>query len=392
MSSPLVSRMQGFADSIFSEMTQRALQYDAVNLGQGFPDQDTPAALKQIAQDQIASGANQYAPGIGKPVLRQAIAEHQRRFYGLTVDPDTEVLVTVGATEALTATVLALVEPGDEVITFEPFFDIYASAIAVAGGVQRTVPMLFPDFAMDFDGLKEQINDRTRAIMLNNPHNPTGRVFSEEELSQLAAIAIQHDLIVISDEVYEHLVFDGLTHTPIAALPGMAQRTLTVSSGGKTFSATGWKVGWVHGNAELISAVKAVKQAMTFAASGPFQDAIAEGLGFSDKFFAAGAEDLQSRRDLLLAGLTEIGIPFAQPAGTYFVVADVSGLGGADALAFCRRAPKEYGVVAVPVSAFCATTDHSASLVRLAYCKRPETISAGIDKLAALAPDPAKMP
>lgn len=392
MSSPLVSRMQGFADSIFSEMTQRALQYEAVNLGQGFPDQDTPASLKQIAQDQIAGGANQYAPGIGKPVLRQAIAEHQRRFYGLTVDPDTEVLVTVGATEALTASVLALVEPGDEVITFEPFFDIYASAIALAGGVQRTVPMLFPDFALDFDGLEAQINSRTRAIMLNNPHNPTGRVFSKEELDQLAAIASAHDLIVISDEVYEHLVFDGHTHTPIAALPGMAQRTLTISSGGKTFSATGWKVGWVHGSAELISAVKAVKQVMTFAASGPFQDAIAEGLGFPDEFFAAGAEDLQSRRDLLLAGLTEIGIPFAQPAGTYFVVADVSGVGGEDALAFCRRAPQEYGVVAVPVSAFCVTTEHSASLVRLAYCKLPETISAGLNKLSALAAGPAKTP
>lgn len=384
----LVTRMQRFADSIFSEMTQRALEFDAVNLGQGFPDQDAPDELKEIAQRMIAEGSNQYAPGIGLPVIRQAVAEHQHRFYGLQVDPDREVLVTVGATEGLTASLLAIVEPGDEVISFEPFFDIYGSAITLAGGIHRTVPMRFPDFALDFEALSAAITDKTRAIVLNNPHNPTGRVFSRQELQRLADIAIAADLIVISDEVYEHLIFDGLCHVPIATLPGMGSRTLTISSGGKTFSATGWKVGWVHGSPELVAAVKAVKQCLTFAASGAFQPAIAQGLGFPDEFFTATAADLQSQRDLMTNALRAANIPFAQPAATYFLVADLADLGGQDAVAFCRRLPQEYGVVGVPVSAFCQSPDQTKSLVRLAFCKGPEVIEEGVRRLAMLAQEP----
>lgn len=384
MGTPLIERMSGFGSSVFAEMTQRALQFDAVNLGQGFPDTDTPAALREIAIASIEGGLNQYAPARGMPVLREAIAAHQERFYGLQVDPHTEVLVTVGATEALTASILALVEPGEEVLTFEPFFDIYAAAVALADGVHRTVPLAFPDWSFEVADLEAAVSDRTRAIVLNDPHNPTGKVFTDAELQAVADVAIRHDLIVITDEVYEHLTFDGHRHTPLATLPGMAERTLTISSGGKTFSATGWKVGWVHGPAALVDAVGAIKQMLTFVASGPFQPAIAHGLGLPDDFFADLASGLAAKRDLLIEALSDAGVVVGPCAGGYFVVADMAPLGVTDALQFCRDLPERIGVVGVPVSAFCHDPAPFASLVRFAFCKQEAVLTEGARRLGAL--------
>lgn len=384
MPNPLVSRMTGFGTTIFAEMTQRALEFDAVNLGQGFPDTDGPRELHDIAIDSINSGLNQYSPAIGLPVLREAVAAHQERFYGLRVDPDTEVLVTVGATEAIAASILALVEPGDEVVTFEPFYDSYAASIALAGGVRRTVPLRFPDLGVDEDALRAAFGPRTRAVLLNTPHNPTGKVFTRAELDLVAALAREHDVVVLSDEVYEHLTFDGRSHVPIATLPGMAERTLTISSGGKTFSLTGWKVGWVHGPAELIGAVRAVKQFLTFVGSGPFQPAIAHGLGLPDSFFTGFAEQMQGKRDILIEALTGAGLPVLPCQGTYFVLADAAPLGVTDAVDFCRRMPEEVGVVGVPVSAFCDHTEPVATLVRFAFCKRDEVLREGARRLGAL--------
>jgi N-succinyldiaminopimelate aminotransferase len=380
--------MTGFGTTIFAEMTQRALQFDAVNLGQGFPDTDGPQELLDIARESIAAGLNQYSPAIGMPVLRAAVADHQERFYGLSVDPDSEVLVTVGATEAIAASVLALVEPGEEVVTFEPFYDSYAASIALAGGVRRTVPLRFPDLAVDEAALRAAFGPRTRAVLLNTPHNPTGKVFSRAELELVAELARDHDAVVISDEVYEHLSFDGLAHIPIATLPGMADRTLTIGSGGKTFSVTGWKVGWVHGSPELVGAVRAVKQFLTFVGSGPFQPAIAHGLGMPDSFFSSLAAELQGKRDILVEALSSAELVVMPSHGTYFVIADAAPLGVTDAVEFCRRMPEEIGVVGVPVSAFCDDIEPVASLVRFAFCKREDVLREGARRLAALGSRP----
>ena len=376
--------MSEFGTTIFAEMTQAALRYDAVNLGQGFPDTDGPQELLELARESIASGLNQYSPAIGMPVLREAIAAHQRRFYGLEVDPDTEVLVTVGATEAIAASILGLVEPGEEVVTFEPFYDSYAASIALAGGVRRTVPLRFPDLAVDEQALRAAFGPRTRAVLLNSPHNPTGKVFTRAELELVASLAQEHDAVVISDEVYEHLTFDGLTHIPIATLPGMAERTLTISSGGKTFSLTGWKVGWVHGPAELVGAVRAVKQFLTFVGSGPFQPAIAHGLSLPESWFTRFAATMQGKRDILVEALTDAGLPVMPCQGTYFVIADAAALGVTDAVEFCRRMPEEVGVVGVPVSAFCDNVEPVATLVRFAFCKQDEVLREGARRLRAL--------
>lgn len=384
MDNPLVDRMTGFGTSIFSEMTQRALRFEAVNLGQGFPDTDTPEDLKRVAGEAITGGLNQYPPALGMPVLREAVSEHQARFYGLAVDPDREVLVTVGATEALSAAVLALVEPGEEVVTFEPFYDAYAAAVALAGACHVTVPLHFPDLAFDVADLAAAITPRTRLILLNNPHNPTGKVFTEAELTAIAEVARAHDLVVLTDEVYEHLTFDGRRHLPVATLPGMAERTLTVSSGGKTFSATGWKVGWIHGPAELVAAVAAVKQFLTFVASGPFQPAIAHGLRLPDQFFTDLAAGMAGKRDVLVDALTGIGVDVSPCAGTYFVVADMAALGVSDAVQFCRDLPERAGVVGVPVSAFCTDSTRVVSLVRFAFCKEDSVLREGARRLATL--------
>jgi N-succinyldiaminopimelate aminotransferase len=382
----LVRRMRGFETTIFAEMSALAARTGAVNLGQGFPDAPGPASVLDGAVSAIRAGLNQYPPGRGVPRLRQAVADHQRRFYGLDVDPDTEVLVTVGATEALTASVLALCEPGDEVVTFEPYFDSYAAAIALAGAVRRTVPLRFPDYALDVPALESAVTPRTRLLLLNSPHNPTGKVFSASELAEVARVAIENDLLVVTDEVYEHLTSDGVPHIPLAALPGMAERTVTVSSAGKTFSVTGWKVGWAHARPHLLDAVVAVKQWLTFAGGSPFQHAVADALALPDEVYAGVSADLQHGRDRLLNGLAAAGFGMSWPRGTYFVVVDAAPLGFADGAAFCRRLPELAGVVGIPVQMLADDRVATASLVRFAYCKGPEVLDEACRRLAGLRP------
>jgi N-succinyldiaminopimelate aminotransferase len=384
MGSPLVHRMQGFGSTIFAEMTALATEHGAVNLGQGFPDTDGPPQMLAAAKAAIDGGRNQYPPGPGVPELLDAVAAHQKRFYDLEVDPRREVLVTVGATEAIAAAILALCEVGDEVVTFEPYYDSYAASIALAGAVRRTSVLRFPDFAVDEESLRAAFSPRTRMVLLNTPHNPTGKVFNRAELDLICSLAGEHDAWVVTDEVYEHLVFDGATHVPVATLPGMRERMLTISSAGKTFSATGWKVGWVSGPAEAVAAVRAVKQFLTFVGSGPFQPAVALALGLGDEVYAGFAASLEAKRDLLVAGLRSAGLSVSVPAGTYFVVADAAPLGAADALSFCRELPKRAGVVGVPVSVFHDDVDAARTLVRFAFCKRDEVLHEAVDRLKRL--------
>ena len=371
--------------TIFAEMSALAVQTGAINLGQGFPDEDGPAVVLDAAVDAIRQGANQYPPGIGVPELRHAVAEHQRRFYGLEVDPDREVLVTAGATEGIAATLLALLEPGDEVVTFEPFYDEYGAVISLAGGVHRTVPLEPPAFRPDLDRLRSTVTDRTRIILVNTPHNPTGAVFDRETLTTIVELAHRHDAIIVTDEVYEHLTF-GPQHIPIATLPGGRERTVTISSGGKTFNTTGWKVGWLTAPAELVTAILAVKQFLTYVNGAPFQPAIAAGLALPDAFFTGIAAALAHKRDVLSAGLRAAGFDVHRSDGTYFVVADAAPLGHPDAVEFCRRLPELTGVVAVPLSAFCRDeyARRTASLVRFAFCKRVEVLEEAAARLATL--------
>ncbi|PFG42548.1 succinyldiaminopimelate aminotransferase [Isoptericola jiangsuensis] len=375
------------ARTIFAEMTTLAASTGAINLGQGFPDVDGPDWVKAAAKDAIDAGRNQYAPGDGVPELRAAVAAHQHRHYGLDVDPDTEVLVTTGATEALTAAVLALVGPGDEVITLEPFYDSHAAAIAMAGATHVPVP-LTADLRLDVAALRAAASDRTAMILVDTPHNPTGTVLTRAELEHVAAVARERDAVVVTDEVYEHLVFDDARHVPVATLPGMAGRTLTVSSAGKTFSLTGWKVGWVHGPAELVTAIRTVKQFVTYASGSPFQPAIARALA-DDDVPRELAASLAARRDLLCDGLRAAGFDVVVPQGTYFVVADGAPLGFADGHDLCRRLPDLAGVVGVPVSAFCrpgsTAADAFASRVRFTFVKRPEVLQDAVGRLATLA-------
>jgi N-succinyldiaminopimelate aminotransferase len=373
-----------FGTTIFATMSALAAEHDAINLGQGFPDTDGPVEVLEAAVAAIRGGRNQYPPGAGVPELLRAVAEHQERFYGLRVDPATEVLVTVGATEAIAATVLALVRPGDEVVTFEPYYDSYAATIALAGGERRTSVLRFPEYAVDEESLRAAFSDRTRVVLLNTPHNPTGRVFTREELEVVAELARRHDAWVVTDEVYEHLVFDGARHVPMATLPGMRERTLTISSAGKTFSTTGWKVGWVTGPAEAVAAVRAVKQFLTYVGSGPFQPAVATGLGLPDAVFAGVARALATQRDRLVAGLTLAGLEASVPAGGYFVVADAAPLGAVDAVDFCHTLPGRAGVVGVPVSVFHDDPDAARTLVRFAFCKQESVIDEACRRLAAL--------
>jgi N-succinyldiaminopimelate aminotransferase len=377
--------MLGFGTTIFSEMSELALSTGAINLGQGFPDTDGPREMLDAAIDAINSGRNQYPPGAGVPELRLAIAEHQRRFYGLSVDPDHEVLVTAGATEAIAAVILALCEPGDEVVTFEPYYDCYAATIALAGGIRHTSVLRFPDFAVDEASLRAAFSSRTRLVLLNSPHNPTGKVFSRAELDLICSLARQYDAWVVSDEVYEHLVFDGSTHIPVASLPAMAERTITISSAGKTFSATGWKVGWLHGPPEAVAAARTVKQFLTYVASGPFQPAVAVALGLGDDTYREVASCLQAKRDLLCEGLTAAGLEVSRPAATYFVIADAAPLGVIEALDFCRQMPALCGVVGVPVSVFCDDKDAARTLVRFAFCKHATVLNEAVARLSALA-------
>jgi N-succinyldiaminopimelate aminotransferase len=372
--------------TIFAEMSALAATTGSINLGQGFPDYPGPVEVTDVAQREIANGNNQYPPGRGMAVLREAIADHQKRFYDLEVDPETEVLVTAGATEALAATILALVEPGDEVLTFEPFYDEYGACIGLSGGVHTTVPLKAPNFAPDHDDLRAAVNDRTRLIVVNTPHNPTGAVFDRETLQLIVELAERHDALIVTDEVYEHLHYDGSTHLPIATLPGARERTITISSGGKTFNTTGWKVGWVVAPAALLNAVLAVKQFLTYVNGAPFQPAIAAGLALPDSFYLDLASSLAGKRDLLAGGLRAAGFEITLPRAGYFIVADAAPLGYDDGGAFCRALPELAGVVAVPISAFClpGAAPQYRSLVRFAFCKKLEVLEQASAQLARL--------
>ena len=375
--------MQPFTSTIFAEMSALALRTGAINLGQGFPDTDGPPSLLADAAANITGGLNQYPPGPGVPALRAAVAEHQSRFHAMSVDPE-DVLVTTGATEAIAAAVLGLCEPGDEVVTFQPYYDSYAATVALAGAVLRAVPLRPPSFGFDPDELRAAFSERTRIVLVNTPHNPTGAVFTPAQLTEIGELAAEFGAVVVADEVYEHMVFDGAVHTPIATLPGMAERTLTISSAGKTFSVTGWKVGWVHGPAELVAAVRAAKQFLTYVSGAPFQPAIATALALPDAFYADLASGLQRKRDLLSAGLRAAGLTVYPPAGTYFVVTDVAPLGVTDGAEFCWRLPELVGVAAVPVSVFCADPGLGRTLVRFAFCKRDEVLTEAVSRLAGL--------
>lgn len=372
--------------TIFAEMSALAVQTGAINLGQGFPDEDGPAEVLTAAEHAIRAGENQYPPGRGIPALREAIAEHQRRFYGLRLDPDTEVLVTAGATEGLAATLLALIDgPDDEVVVFEPYYDAYAAVVAMTGARLVTVPLRWPDFQPDPDRLSAAVGDRTRIILVNDPHNPTGTVFSPQIRTLIVSLAERHDAVIVTDEVYEHLIFDR-PHVPIATVPGAADRTVSLSSGGKTFSTTGWKIGWATGPADLIEAVLAVKQYLTYVNGAPFQPAIALGLGLPDGFFRHAADTLRRKRDTLGSGLRAAGFGVSTPAGSYFTVADAAPLGATDADEFCRALPARCGVVAVPLTAFATAGGRSeyATLIRFAACKRVEVLNDAAARLATL--------
>ena len=383
MTAHLVERMVQHQTSVFAEMSALAARTGAINLGQGFPDVDGPPEVREAAVEAIRTGrGNQYPPGTGVPELRDAIAVHQQRFYGLEVDPDREVFVTTGATEAIATAVLALLEPGDELLMFAPWFDMYDAVTSLAGAVRRSVPLRAPYFRPDLDELRAAVTPRTRVLLLNSPHNPTGTVFSPAELAGIADIAAEHDLVVISDEVYEHLVLDGVPHVPFAGLPGMRDRTLTVSSAGKSLSLTGWKVGWVTGPARLVSAVRTVRQHMSYVSGGPFQYAVAVGLGLPDEYWRGLADGLQAQRDLFCEGLVGIGYGVAVPAATYFVTADVAPLGVDDGTDFCRRLPERAGVVAIPLADF-YEGDEGTTLVRFAFCKKPAVLYEALDRLAA---------
>jgi N-succinyldiaminopimelate aminotransferase len=377
-------RLDGLGTTIFAEMSARAVATGSINLGQGFPDTDGPAEIARAAADAIMAGrGNQYPPGPGIPELRHAIAAHDERFYGLRYDPDTEVLVTAGATEAIAAAMLALVEPGDEVIAFEPYYDSYAANIAMAGGVRVPVTLRPPDFRPDLDELANAITERTRLILVNTPHNPTGAVFTGDELAAIAELAVRRDLLVVTDEVYEHIVFTG-RHVPIARFPGMRERTVSVSSAGKTFSFTGWKVGWVKAAPDLVAAVKTAKQFLTYVSGGPFQYAVAQALALPDGYFAALREDLRAQRDLLTAGLADVGFTVYPPHGTYFVTTDIKPLGETDGIEFCRALPERAGVVAIPAAVFYDHKDTARTLVRFAFCKRPEVLTEALSRLSKL--------
>ncbi|MBP0935402.1 pyridoxal phosphate-dependent aminotransferase [Streptomyces sp. KCTC 0041BP] len=378
-------RLAAFGTTIFAEMSALAARTGSINLGQGFPDTDGPAEIAEAASRAVLAGlGNQYPPGAGVPELRTAIAAHQQRFYGLSYDPDTEVLVTAGATEAIAAALLALLEPGDEVIALEPFYDSYAACIAMAGAVRVPLTLRAPDFRPDLDALRDAITPRTRLLLLNTPHNPTGTVLTPAELAGIAELAVRHDLLVITDEVYEHLVFEG-SHTPLASLPGMRERTVTISSAGKTYSFTGWKVGWITSTPELVTAVRSVKQFLTYVSSGPFQYAVAEALSLPDSYYEGLRADLAAKRDLLSDGLAAAGFQVYRPQGTYFVTTDIAPLGESDGIAFCRALPERCGVVAIPNQVFYDDKSAGATQVRWAFCKKTEVLREAVDRLRRLA-------
>jgi N-succinyldiaminopimelate aminotransferase len=382
----VAARLRSFSTTVFAAMSELAVATDSVNLGQGFPDTDGPAALRQVAMTAIAEGRNQYPPSQGIPELRQAVADHQRAWYGLEYAPTDEVLVTVGATEAIAATLLALCEPGDEVVMFEPSYDSYAACASMAGAVPRRVRLHAPDWHFDPDDLAAAIGPRTKLVLLNTPHNPTGKVFDEAELGCIAELCQRHDVLAVSDEVYEHLTFDGARHLPLAALPGMRERTVGISSGGKTFSFTGWKVGWVTAPAPLVAAIRSAKQFLTYTSAAPFQLAIAQGLAAPPTDIEALAAALAAKRDLLCDGLATLGYEIIRPAATYFATTDIATVApGLSATEFCLALPERCGVVAIPSSVFYDPDDAEAgrTLVRWAFCKQDAVLDEALRRLAS---------
>jgi N-succinyldiaminopimelate aminotransferase len=377
----MASRLHGLGTTIFAEMSALALRTGAVNLGQGFPDTDGPETVIEAAVKALQSGRNQYAPGIGVPELRSAVAEHQHRFYGLDYDPDREVMVTTGATEAIAAAMLALVEPGDEVVALEPYYDSYVAAIAMAGGVRVPVTLRPPGFRLDVDSLRAAVTHRTKVLLVNSPHNPTGAVLTDEELRAVAEVAVRHDLLVVTDEVYEHLTYDGTEHHPLATYPGMRERTVTISSGGKTFSFTGWKIGWVCAPPDLVMAVNTAKQFLSYTSGAPLQPAIAHALSLGDNYFDLLRTSLQMKRDRLCSGLADVGLEVYLPQGTYFVTTDIRPLGFDDGVEFCRSLPQRCGVVAIPHEVFYDDKEAGRPLVRWAFCKRDEVLEEAIARL-----------
>lgn len=386
MNHALTSRLAGFGTTIFAEMSALAVATESINLGQGFPDTDGPAEVLEEAIDAIRAGVNQYPPGLGAPVLREAIAAHQRDWYGIELDPDTEVVVTAGATEALAGALLGMLDAGDEVVVFEPMYDSYQACIALADAVAVPVLLAPQDdgrYAFDPDALGAAISPRTKLILLNTPHNPTGKVFDDGELALIAELAIEHDLIVVTDEVYEHLLFDGRRHVPLSTLPGMAERTLTISSGGKTFNTTGWKIGWMTGPAELVTAARTAKQFLTYVNGAPFQPAIALGLGLPRAYFDGLAAGLQQTRDRLVEALVEVGFTTYVPEATYFVTVDIRSIEpSGDGMAFCRSLPDRAGVVAIPNEVFYARPELGRHMVRFACCKQLPVIDDAALRLA----------
>ena len=375
--------MREFGETIFAEMSALAVKTGAINLGQGFPDTDGPREIAELAITAIRDGHNQYPPGLGIKKLRDAISHHQMRFYGLEFDSETEVLVTAGATEAIAASLLAICEQGDEIITFEPYYDSYAASIALAGGVRRVITLNTPDYSFSIDDLEKLITAKTKAILLNSPHNPTGKVFTHNELSQIANLCIEHDLVAICDEVYEHLVFEG-QHIPLIQYPGMRDRTIQISSAGKTFSFTGWKIGWVCAQPALLDTVRTAKQFLTYVNGAPFQHAIAEALNLPDHYFDNFLEDMRVKRDCLSQGLEKAGLTTFTPQGTYFVTADIESLGYEDGKQFCLDLPVQCGVVAVPNVVFYDNKDLGSTLIRFAFCKRLDVLEEAVERLQTL--------
>jgi N-succinyldiaminopimelate aminotransferase len=374
-------RLRAIPPTIFSAMSALAVRTGSLNLGQGFPDQDGPSAVVEAAVEALRSGRNQYPPGVGIPELREAVAAHQARHYGIELDPLSHVVVTAGATEAIAAAVLAFVNPGDEMVVLEPFYDSYVACIEMAGGVRRPVTLRAPDYRLDVEELRAAVTPRTTTILLNTPHNPTGAVLTREELQAVADLAVEHDLLVVTDEVYEHLLFDGRRHVPICTLPGMWDRTITISSAGKTFSFTGWKVGWVTGPAELVATVMAAKQWLTFANAAPLQPAVAFALTQEAAYYDTLAKELQAKRDLLVAGLRELDVEVYPPEATYFVTTDVRRYGHQDAMAFCLALPERAGVVAVPCQVFYDDAEAGRHLVRWAFCKETSVLEDAVGRL-----------
>jgi N-succinyldiaminopimelate aminotransferase len=374
--------MSEHASSIFGEMSALAIETDSINLGQGFPDTDGPEVIKEAAIQAIRDGrGNQYPPAHGLPKLREAIAEHQKRFYGVDLDPATDVVVTTGASEAIAATFLALVEPGDDVVTFSPWFDLYAAAVSLAGANLIEVPLTAGLFRPDPNLLRAAITTNTRVLLLNSPHNPTGSVFTRAELAEIADIVVEHDLWVLSDEVYEHMVYDDNVHVPFCTIPGMAERTITTGSAGKSLSLTGWKVGWATGPADLIGAVRVPRQHLSFVSGGPFQWAVADGLRLPDDYWAEFRAGMQMRRDLFCSGLAQLGIPVDVPEGTYFATSDVRPLGYENGWTFCQELPHRAGVVAIPHEVFHLDEGAGQPYVRWAFCKKPDVLKEALDRL-----------